>query len=90
MNNIVISNSFHGSSTVVRPQGVYEMVVVTGNWAGSTVLQFPLSPSQRRRADKKLCGMKSCTCGGVLRANAVDVQEHPGGGVTVSVRREDV
>jgi hypothetical protein len=90
MNNIVISNNFHGSSTVVRPQAVYEMVVVTGNWAGSTVLQFPLSPSQRRRADKKLCGMKDCTCGGVLRSTAVDVQEHPDGGVTVSVRREDV
>jgi len=66
------------------------MVVVTGNWAGSTVLQFPLTPSQRRRADRKLCGMKDCTCGGVLRANAVDVQEHPDGGVTVSIKKEEV
>jgi len=90
MNRIVISNNFHGSSAVVRPQGVCEMVVATGNWAGSTVLQFPLSPSQRRRADKKLCGSRGCACGGVLRANAVDVQEHPDGGVTVSVRRDDV
>jgi hypothetical protein len=90
MNHIVISNNFHNTSTVVRPHGVYEMVVVTGNWEGSTVLQFPLTPSQRRRADRKLCGVKDCACGGVLRSNAADVQEHHDGGVTVSIRQEDV
>lgn len=90
MNNIVMRNSFHGSTAIVRPRGVYEMEVVTGSWKGSTVFQFPLSPSQRRRADRKLCGVKSCLCGGVLRSTAIDIQEHPDGGVTVSIRKDDV
>ena len=35
-----------------------------------------LTDYQAKRADKALCGMTDCACGGVARARAIDAQGH--------------
>ena len=59
--------------------------MIAGNWSGDTVLCFPLTKHQRRRANKKLCGYKGCLCGGVLSIADAQVQEEYGGGVSVAL-----
>ena len=56
METYTLTNDFHNTATRVRANG-------RRNAFGETVIQ--LTSSQKHRAEKALCGLAGCTCGGV-------------------------
>ena len=57
MRALTLTNDFHNTEAVVHPR-----VVCVNEW-GQRFLG--LTHSQVRRADRKLCGMPDCSCGGI-------------------------
>ena len=74
MKMITLENNFHGTTVKVRPRNVSQM-------DNPSLLAFVLSDRQYKRADKALCGMKDCRCGGVDRA-AIEVAANRDGSYT--------
>ena len=66
---VTVFSTFHNYSVNLN---IKENQVVT-LW-GRKVLE--LTDYQARRADKALCGMDDCACGGASRARAIDAQGH--------------
>lgn len=64
---ITVFSTFHNSSVRLN---INENQVVT-TWGKQAV---ELTHYQTERADKALCGVSDCACGGVARAIAVDAQ----------------
>jgi hypothetical protein len=63
MKKITIRNKFHNTEATLVPSKIQE--VEQGH---EHVIFATLSDSQVRRADKVLCGMKDCKCGGIHAA----------------------
>lgn len=66
---VTLFSTFHNSSVRLN---INENQVVT-LWGRKTI---ELTDYQAKRADKALCGMDDCACGGVARARAIDAQGH--------------
>lgn len=64
---VTVFSTFHNSSIRLN---IKENQIVT-IWGREAI---ELTYYQARRADKALCGMRDCACGGVARAIAVDAQ----------------
>jgi len=61
--NTTIRNEFHGTEVTVRGQWLD-----TGDeYDGTKEQEMELTRSQIGRADRKLCGIASCRCGGIAR-----------------------
>jgi hypothetical protein len=59
-----LTNSFHGSTARVR---VPADAVTEDASDYRPLLRVRISHAQYRRADKALCGIEGCTCGGIAR-----------------------
>ena len=66
---VTVFSTFHNSSVRLN---IKENQVVT-LWGLKTI---KLTDYQARRADKALCGVADCSCGGVARVRAIDAQGH--------------
>lgn len=66
---VTVFSTFHNSSVILN---IKENQVVT-LWGRKAI---ELTDYQARRADKALCGIADCACGGMARARAVDAQGH--------------
>ena len=66
---VTVFSTFHPTSVQLN---IKENQVVT-LWGRKTI---ELTDYQARRADKALCGMDDCFCGGVARARAIDARGH--------------
>ena len=66
---VTVFSTFHNSSVILN---IKENQVVT-LWGRKAI---ELTDYQVRRADRALCGMADCACGGAARARAVDAQGH--------------
>ena len=66
---VTVFSTFHNSSVKLN---IKENQVFT-LWGRKTI---ELTDYQAKRADKALCGMTDCACGGVARARAIDAQGH--------------
>lgn len=66
---VTVFSTFHNSSIILN---IKENQVVT-LWGRKSL---KLTDYQARRADRALCGMTDCACGGVARARAIDAQGH--------------
>lgn len=66
---VTVFSTFHNSSVVFN---IEENQVVT-LWGRKSI---KLTDYQAKRADKALCGVEDCACGGVARARAIDAQGH--------------
>lgn len=67
MNLVTLRNDFHRTTATVRVE------VRSQNVSGYTERFAYLSPSQTRRVERKLCGIKGCTCGTVRGDQPSDV-----------------
>ena len=65
MKNVTIKNRFHNTEATLRVSDENFQEVEHGN---EHLAFVKLSESQVKRADKTLCGMKDCMCGGINRA----------------------
>lgn len=62
---VTVFSTFHPTSVKLN---INENQVVT-LWGRKTI---ELTDYQAKRADKALCGMDDCACGGAARARAID------------------
>lgn len=66
---VTVFSTFHNSSVKMNIKE-NQIVMLWGRKA------IELAGYQRRRADKELCGVADCACGGTARAMASDAQGH--------------
>lgn len=66
---VTVFSTFHNSSVKMNIKE-NQIVMLWGRKA------IELTDYQARRADRALCGVADCACGGTARARAVDAQGH--------------
>ena len=66
---VTLFSNFHNSSLRINIKE-NQVVMLYGRKA------IALTDYQAKRADKALCGITDCACGGVARARAIDAQGH--------------
>jgi len=63
------------------------MITFSNDFHNTTVRVRPkdgrISVSQARRAWRELCGIRSCTCGGIRGRQAVDYEEQADGSLII-------
>lgn len=76
-------NSFHNTSAVVVVPDD-RAVIVKGDWGVGKRQVLTLTKSQVDRADRKLCGMADCSCGGIVAWGQRWENETQDGELTIS------
>ena len=66
---VTVFSTFHNSSVRLNIKE-HQVVMLYGRKA------IALTDYQAKRADRALCGMVDCACGGVARARAIDAHGH--------------
>ena len=67
---VTVFSTFHNSSVKLNIKETQIVILYNGRMA------IWMTTYQAKRADKALCGMTDCACGGVARARAIDAQGH--------------